>query len=42
MKKIILLWTNGKDVCYPTDEPNPVHVESSGRGNAHPNFIKLA
>ena len=34
MKKINLLWTDSRDVQYPIDEPNPVHVESSGQGKA--------
>ena len=30
MKRINLLWTRGINVHYPTDEPNPTHVESLG------------
>jgi hypothetical protein len=40
MKRIYLSWTNGRDVHYPTDEPNVAHVESSGRGEARPDFFK--
>ena len=42
MKKINLLWTDNKAVHYLTDEPNPVHVEISGRGKDPPNFFKPA
>ena len=31
-EKIKPLWTDNKDVHYPTYELNPAHVESSGRG----------
>ena len=36
MARINLLWTTGRDVCYPTDEPN------STRGKARLDFFKLA
>ena len=39
MKTINLPWTDGRDVHYPTEEPNPAHVESLGRGKTHPNFL---
>jgi hypothetical protein len=42
MKSINFLWTNGRDVHHPTDEPNPAHVESLGQGKARPNFFKPA
>lgn len=29
MKRIILLWTDGRDVHYGTDELNLAHVEMS-------------
>ena len=42
MKRINLLCTDSRDVHYPTDEPNLVHVENSDHGKACPDFIKLA
>ena len=42
MKRINLSWTDGGDVHYPTDEPNPAHVESLSQGKAHPGFFKPA
>ena len=42
VKRINLPWTDNRDVHYPTNEPNPTHVENSSRGKAHPNFFKLA
>ena len=42
MKRINLLWTDGRDVHYPMDAPKSVYVESSGQGKAHPDFTKLA
>jgi hypothetical protein len=41
VKKMNLLWFNGRDVHYPTDEPNPTHVQSSCWENAHLDFFKL-
>ena len=29
MKRINLPWTDGRDVHYPTNEPNPAYVEIS-------------
>ena len=40
MQRINLLWTNGRDVHYPIDEPNPAHVKSWGRGKARPCFLQ--
>ena len=42
MKRNNLSWTNGRNVHYPTDEPNLSHVESSSQEKARPNFFKLA
>ena len=42
VKRINLSWTNGRDVHYAMDEPNPTHVESSGRGKVRPDFFKPA
>ena len=33
---------DGRDVHYPTDEPNLAHVESSGQGKARPGIFKVA
>ena len=41
MKIINLLWTDGRDVHHPTNEPNPTHVESLGQGKTRLNLIKL-
>ena len=30
MKSIHLSWIDGRDAHYPTDEPNPAHVEYRG------------
>ena len=38
MKRINFLWINDRDVHYSTDGSNLAYVESSGRGNARPNF----
>ena len=40
VKSTNFLWTNGRDVHHPMDEPNPTHVESSGQGKTRPNFFK--
>ena len=42
VKRIDLLGTDDRDVHYPTDEPNPTHVESSGWGKFCPHFFKPA
>ena len=39
-KRINLLWTDNKDVHYPMNEPDPVHVENLGREKARPDFFK--
>jgi hypothetical protein len=36
VQRINLLWTNGRDVHHPMDEPNPAHVKSLGQGKARP------
>ena len=41
MKRINLLWTDDKDVHYPTDVPNQFHVESLGRGKTCLIFLNL-
>ena len=41
MKRVNYVWTNGRDVCYPMNELNLAHVESSDEGKARPNFSKL-
>ena len=33
MKRMNLLWADGIDVHYPTDEPNLAHVENSDQEN---------
>ena len=35
MKEINLPWIDSRNVHCPTDEPNPTHLESSGRGKPH-------
>ena len=40
MKRINLLWADGRDVHYPMDKPNLAHVECSGRGKTRPGFFK--
>ena len=42
VKRIDLLWTDGRDVPYPMDELDPAHVEDSGRGKARPDIFKPA
>ena len=42
VKRINILWTDGRDVHYPTDEPSPAHVERWGRGKVRPDFFKPA
>ena len=42
VKRINLLWIDGRHVHYPTDEPSPTHIESSCQGKVDPDFIKLA
>ena len=39
-KRINTLWTDNKDVHYPMNEPDPVHVENLGREKARPDFFK--
>ena len=41
MKGINTSWNDGRDVYYPTDEPNLAHVETLGHGNACPDFFNL-
>ena len=33
MKRVNLSWTDGRDVHFPIDEPNPAHIESSSEEN---------
>ena len=40
VKRINFSWTDGRDVHYPTVDPNSAHVESLGREKAPPNFFK--
>jgi hypothetical protein len=40
VKRIKLSCTANRDVHYPMDEPNPVHVESSGQRKACLGFFK--
>ena len=42
VKRINLSLANNRNIHYPTDEPNPTHVESLGRGNALLDFFKPA
>lgn len=38
-KTFHLLWVDGRDIHYPTDEPNPTwHVESLCPSKPHPKF----
>ena len=42
MKRINLSWTDGRDIYYPTKEPNLTHVKSTGQGKSRLDFFKLA
>ena len=42
MKKSNFPWIDGRDVHYPTNEPNPAHVGSLSEGKPHPSFFKPA
>jgi hypothetical protein len=42
MKRIKLSEVYSRDVHYPMHKRNPTHVESLGRGKAHPDVFKLA
>jgi hypothetical protein len=42
VKKINFPWINGRDVHYPTNEPNPAYVRSLSKGKPHPRFFKPA
>lgn len=42
MKRINILWTNGRDVHYLIDEPCTTNVESLCQGEARPDFFTLA
>jgi hypothetical protein len=42
MKIINLSWTDKKNVHYPMNEPNPTHVESSGRRKSSSRFLQAS
>jgi hypothetical protein len=40
VKRVNLLWIDGRVVHNPTNYPNPAHVESSCRGKTRMDFVK--
>jgi hypothetical protein len=40
VQRINLLWIDGRDIQYTSEEPTPIHVESTGWEKPRPEFFK--